>query len=370
MRTITFSALFFLCLLGCAKQPDSLSGSLTLQMQTNAEAHGLLAQAVLVKHNNQLLFAHAMGETDISRANTVTKDSIFPIFSVSKLFASTLLFQLVEQNKINLDAPIGQYLEHLPKVWQPIPVAYFLNHTSGLPEYFDYDDKQVFAPNSIDAAIQSLSNTPLQFKPNSAISYNQTNYLVIKLLLEKITQQPYSTLVQTRILTPLKMHNTFIKGTSNSFQHVTAYLPNSGDALQLNPYTFPVYANIHSDAYSNIHDLGVFLSALINGELVEKSLLKSLWQPALLEDGSKNYFASSWEYEEFGNWQAVGHDGGGILRVKLLFKANMTDSIIIIYLTNGNLDGVWSRTLINSIESKVLPDRYSRFASWLDGLFD
>ncbi|WP_462163454.1 serine hydrolase domain-containing protein [Pseudoalteromonas xiamenensis] len=370
MRTISLIALFLLCMLGCARQSDNRQASLILQLQNNAKAHGLLAQAVLVKHNNNLLFAHAMGYTDISRAKPVTKDSIFPIFSVSKLFASTLLFQLVEQNKINLEAPIGQYLEHLPKIWQPIPVAHFLNHSTGLPEYFEFDDKQVIAPKSIDAVIQSLSNTPLQFKPNSAISYNQTNYLVIKLLLEKITEQPYSTLVQTRILTPLKMHKTFIKEVSNSFQHVTAYLPNSGDALQLNPYVFPSYANIHSDAYSNIHDLGIFLSALINGELVDKSLLESLWQPALLEDGSKNYFASSWEYEEVGNWHAVGHDGGGVLRVKLLFKENMTDSIIVIYLTNGNLDGVWSRALINSIESKVLPDRYSRLSSWFDSLFD
>lgn len=370
MKAITLSALFLFLLLGCARQTNSLQESLTLQMQSNAETHGLLAQAVLVKQNNNLVFAHAMGATDISHAKPVTKGSIFPIFSLSKLFASTLLFQLVEQNKVNLDAPIGQYLEHLPKVWRPIPVAHFLNHSTGLPEYFDYDDKQVFAPNSIDAAIQSLSNTPLQFKPNSAIRYNQTNYLVIKLLLEKITKQSYSTLVQTRILTPLEMHNTFIKGMNTTFQSVTAYLPNSGNALQVNPYTFPTYANVHSDAYSTIQDLSVFLSALINGELVDKALLESLWQPALLESGSKNYFASGWEYEEVGNWQAVGHDGGGVLRVKLLFQENMTDSIIVIYLTNGNLDGVWSRTLVNTIESKVLPDRYSKFASWLGGLFD
>ena len=68
---------------------------------------------------------------------------------------------------------------------------------------------------------------------------------------------------------------------------MTAYLPNSGDALQINPYTFPTYANVHSDAYSTIQDLSVFLSALINGELVDKALLESLWQPALLESGSK-----------------------------------------------------------------------------------
>lgn len=370
MKTITLIILCLLCLLGCARQTDNLQKSLTLQMQSNAEAHGLLAQALLVKHNNNLLFAHAIGDTDISRANPVTKDSIFPIFSVSKLFASTLLFQLVEQNKINLDAPISQYLDGLPQAWQPIPVAHYLNHSTGLPEYFEYDDKQVFAPTSIDAAIQSLNNTPLLFKPNSVIRYNQTNYLVIKLLLEKITKQPYSRLVQTRILTPLKMHNTFIKGMNTSLQSVTAYLPNSGDALQVNPYTFPTYANIHSDAYSNIHDLSVFLSALINGKLVDQSLLKSLWQPTQLEGGSKSYFASGWEYENVGSWHAVGHDGGGVLRVKLLFKENMADSIIVIYLTNGNLDGVWSRTLVNTIESKVLPDRYSKFASWLGGLFD
>ena len=135
MKTITLSALFLLLLLGCARQTDSLQESLTLQMQSNAETHGLLAQAVLVKQNNNLVFAHAMGDTDISHANPVTKGSIFPIFSLSKLFASTLLFQLVEQNKVNLDAPIGQYLEHLPKVWRPIPVAHFLNHSTGLPEY-------------------------------------------------------------------------------------------------------------------------------------------------------------------------------------------------------------------------------------------
>lgn len=83
-------------------------------------------------------------------------------------------------------------------------------------------------------------------------------------------------------------------------------------------------------------------------------------------NGTTSYFASGWDYEKVGNWHTVGHDGGAVVRTRLLYRDDLQAHMIIIYLTNGNLDGVFSRTLANSIQMNVLPDRFSRLKAWVN----
>ncbi|WP_332017990.1 hypothetical protein [Alteromonas sp. ASW11-130] len=84
------------------------------------------------------------------------------------------------------------------------------------------------------------------------------------------------------------------------------------------------------------------------------------WQPYRLSNGDEGYFSSGWDYNKAGSWQELGHDGGGLVRVRILFKENLDDHYVIVYLTNGNKDGVWSRDLVDSVQYLVMPDLFSR----------
>ena len=352
---IIFVVQVFFVLSSCSLSKEELKQALTQQLQENAQEHGIPAQALVVMHNLEILYRNSVGISDLETKKAVSEQSVFPVFSVSKLFASTLTFQLVESGQLDLTAPASNYLSFLPPSWRNIRVEQFLNHTSGVPEYYTYQNEQYDFPPTMEEAFKRLHNKPLLFKPDSEVRYNQTNYLVIKALLEAITHTPYRALVETNIIVPLALTNSWFGLQEVPKTHlVSAYLADNDDGYQQIKTSFPEYSISHSDVYTSVDDLSRFLSSLAQGKLVSQKLLMELWQPYVLSNGDQAYFAAGWDYGSSGGWRELGHDGGTLVRVRVLFQNDLSNHFIIVYLTNGNNDGVWSRTLVDSIQDYVL----------------
>lgn len=363
INTIVIIALAVL-LNGCNIHKKDLSQSLSEQLITNAEEHGIPAQALIIKYNQKLLHSQVYGVRDIKTEKPVNKQDVFPIYSVSKLFASTLVMQLVEAGKLKLSDPVSQFVPELPLAWINIRIEQLLNHTSGIPEYFECASYECKFPPSIDLAYGQFKEAPLLFEPDTKISYSQTNYLLIQSIVENVTKKSYRSLINNRIFKPLKLENTWLgdKDVPKS-RLVTAYLSKSGGILKENKLSFPDYAVSHANAYSSLNDLTTFLSAMANGRLVSKELLLDFWHPYQLSNGDTAYFATGWDFEKTGSWQELGHDGGGLVRVRLLYQENLDNHFIIVYLTNGNKDGEWSRSLVDSVQYFIMPDLISRMAT-------
>ena len=359
-----YSLVLICMLMGCSWQSTTLTQKITTQLINNAQTHGIPEQSLMIMHNQEVIYRNNYVDHELIKAVSEPEKVLYPIYSVTKLFASTLLMQLVEEQKLKLTDKASKYVANLPSAWKDIRIGQFLNHTSGVPEYWTYKHNEFIFPTSMNAAFKQLENTPLLFLSDSEIRYTQTNYLVIKSILENITQLPYKEIVNNRIINKLNLTQTWL-GFKNvpKAQLKNAYLPNSGDNLIENTILFPDYAISHSDAYASLNDITLFMSALAQGELVSKPLLIKLWQPYILLDGDKGYFASGWDYDTSGVWQELGHDGGGVLRVRLMFKSDLNDYYIFVYLTNGNKDGVWSRTLVDSVQYYVMPDFISRLTT-------
>ncbi len=98
------------------------SKQLSTQLQTNRERYGIAGQAVLVAHNGQVLYQRASGERDPATHAPATVETIFAAQSMAKLLTSTLVMQLVDQGKVDLDAPASRYVPDLPAAWQAIHV--------------------------------------------------------------------------------------------------------------------------------------------------------------------------------------------------------------------------------------------------------
>jgi CubicO group peptidase (beta-lactamase class C family) len=359
---ILLSLLF--TLIGCSWNSETLETKITAQLESNSQVHGIPQQSLLIMHNQDIVYRNTVSANDIHDAVSEPNKSIYPIYSVTKLFASTLIMQLNEADKLKLTDPASKYVSNLPLSWQKLRIEQFLNHTSGVPEYWTFDNDELQFPSSINEVFSNLENEPLLFLPDSQIRYTQTNYIVIKAILEAITEKPYKELVNNRIIEKLDLKQTWLGRKNIPKDHlITAYLPNSGDNLVENKVRFPEYAISHSDAYTNLDDLGQFMSALAQGDLVSKELLIQLWQPYKLLDGDEGYFATGWDHDTSGTWQELGHDGGGVLRVRIMFKTNLDDYYVLVYLTNGNKDGVWSRTLVDSVQYYVMPDLLSRLTT-------
>ncbi|MDY4296952.1 MULTISPECIES: serine hydrolase domain-containing protein [unclassified Xanthomonas] len=358
-------ALLAILLSYSAAADDGIASRLELQLQKNRERYGIAGQALLIEHNGRILYRGADGQADITSHRTVTSSDVFPAYSLSKLLVSTLIMQLVEKGQVDLDAPASRYLTTLPPRWRDITVSQFLDHASGIPEYFTTEQGQVvtplggFPPN-VDALFASLADVPLQFPAGTRTLYTQTNYVVLAALLSAHYHMPYARIAEQRIFCKLGMrHSTLGEPVSGERHVVTSYIGRDGVLQPMQDIPWPEYAYGHAALYLTIDDLHRFLRAITTGKLVSKRTLQRAWQPIRQADGAFGWFAGGWEIGDTDGYQIVGHDGGARDRVRILFRGvPWNDTWIVIYLTNGSVRNVWSRVLVDSAMAAAAPERF------------
>jgi CubicO group peptidase (beta-lactamase class C family) len=339
--------LAFLALAACGAASASTFED---QLAMNERRHGVVGQAVLVMHDDRVLFRGARGVADLATHRPVGPDDVFPVFSVAKLFTSILVIQLVERNEIDPSQPASRYVADLPAGWRAVTVQQLLDHVSGLPDYFEANHTTTF-PATAREMFASLAERDLRFKPGAEVRYTQTNYVILGALLEAHYRKPYRQIVAERILEPLGLASTYL-GRRNvpAGRLVTSYRGKDGVAGIDRIYDWPEYSFVHVELFTTIDDLGRFVSAVKNGKLVKPDTLLRMWHQYRLLDGGVSYWGGGWEVDPRGNARRVGHDGGEVVRVMLVFTDSLTrGTYTYIYLTNGSASNVWSRTLIESL---------------------
>lgn len=346
---------------GAGAAPNRAAVAIAGQMHVNQERYGIAGQAVLVAHNGKVLFRGADGVADIASGRPARTTDIFPVYSLAKLFVSTLIMQLVERGEVDLDGPASAHVPGLPAAWRAITVRQFLDHTSGVPEYFSDISAASPFPSTLSSALAALADKPLQFPTGTASRYTQTNYLVLTALLEARYGQPYARIAMERIVRKLRLTRTSLGAAGlPAGQVVTAYTSEGGKLVPSPVVPWPAYTYGHADLYSTVDDLATFVEALRAGVLVGRATLERLWRPETLPGGQRGVFATGWEYGVSGDYEQVGHDGGARVRVRLAFRDGLAgDSYLFIYLVNGSAKNVWSRTLVNSVMAATAPTAFA-----------
>ncbi|WP_369930239.1 serine hydrolase domain-containing protein [Xanthomonas sp. NCPPB 2632] len=354
MKTWLFIAVAWLAAAGPGRASD-LQGALDAQLKANALGHGIPAQAVRVTHNGELIYEGTTGTVVMGGGKPITRETPFPIYSVSKLFTNTLVLQLAEEGKIDLTAPASRYVPNLPFAWRSIRIEQFMSHVTGLPNFFDPQHLDRPFPPTLDAAFAAVSTMPVTSAPDVQTRYSGTNYLVLEAVLQNVTHKPYRALVEERIIQRLGLLHTSLDISHSPPGMVESYHAENGRAVIDPAVHWPDYAIAEGCIVSTLADMGTFISAIADGKLVSQAALVKHWHLYQFPHGNQGGFASGWDYGEEGRWHEVGHDGGTKVRVRILYSANLEDHYVIVYLTNGNRDDVWSGTLVNSVQVIAVP---------------
>lgn len=337
-----------------------MTRQMQIKMQINRQRYGIAGQAVWAAHNGRTIVQGVDGYADVDGKERLTADHVLPVYSLSKLFVSVLIMQLVEGGQVDLDQPASVYAPGLPASWRSISVRQFLNHQSGVPEYYDETQAKLVFPASLHAALYGLANKPLLFPAGTRTRYTGTNSLVLSMILERHYGKPYGEIADERIIKKLGLKYTGLgTGWLPETGVARAYIGKDGQLRKDDHIDWPVYSFAHGSLYSSLNDLSRFLQAVAAGELVGKATLQRLWQPPTLADGQRAGFASGWEYGESGAYREVGHDGGARVRVRIAFDDSLDgDTYTFIYLTNGSARNVWSRILLDSAMATLAPRRF------------
>jgi D-alanyl-D-alanine carboxypeptidase len=260
-----------------------------LDKMTSTGAQGVQARVTDGRRD----FLARSGTAEVGKNKPVPLDGRFRIGSITKTFVSTVVLQLVGEGKVELDAPVQRYLPGLLPDGDKITVRMLLQHTSGL---YNYTDALPLDPAGFEAIrykhwqpaeLVALSTAkPLNFPPGTSWSYSNTNYIVVGLLVEKITGKPYEQAVDKRVLRPLGLRDTTVPGDRVAVPgpHAHGYYrvgDKDVDITELNPSV----AWSAGEMISTTADLDRFVDALLDGRLLKPAQLAEMTTPLPFTQG-------------------------------------------------------------------------------------
>jgi D-alanyl-D-alanine carboxypeptidase len=168
--------------------------------------------AIALVRGRDTITMRAWGKADLEQDVAATPRSVYRIGSVTKQFTSAAVMQLVEQGKVKLGDSIVTYLPNLPVTWRPVTVRQLLNHTSGIPSYTGIGaawQRRWGEEMNPDTLVALTANLPMWFAPGTKWQYDNSGYVVLGMLIEKITGRSWGSDISERFLKPLGLDDTY-----------------------------------------------------------------------------------------------------------------------------------------------------------------
>ncbi|UKS29675.1 beta-lactamase family protein [Paenibacillus sp. HWE-109] len=267
-------------------------------------------------------WGYATGVANLSTKKPMETDYRFRIGSVTKTFTATVVLQLAGENRLNLDDSIEKWL---PSVIQgngyngnQITIRQILNHTSGIAEYSrskDADFMDTKKSYTAEEIVRLGISLPPDFVPGKGWSYSNTGYVLLGILIEKVTGNSYAEEIENRIIEPLELLDTFLPGNSSVIpgtKHARGYSqPDEASEIKDVTYYNPSAGSSAGDMISDADDLNKFFSYLLGGKLLKEEQLKQMLTTVPVgRNGIEGYGLGISEIKLSNGVSIWGHTGG------------------------------------------------------------
>jgi CubicO group peptidase (beta-lactamase class C family) len=272
----------------------------------------------------------------------VKADTIFQSGSVGKQFAATAVMMLVEERKVGLDDPIQKYFPDAPETWNGIKIRNLLSHTSGLGEY---ENGPRTKPDGLfylrldmteDELYKRIAAMPMDFKPGEDWSYRNTNYVLLGILIHRVTGKFYGDYLQERIFKPLGMTSTRIISDRDIIPHRAAGYELVKGELKNQEWVSPTFnSTADGTLYFTVLDLEKWDSALYTERLLKRSSLDQMWTVMKLNNGQPNKanYGFAWEIKQINEHRVIEH-GGAWQGFTCDISRYVDDKLTVVVLTN------------------------------------
>lgn len=247
--------------------------------------YGRFNGSVLVAENGAVILKKGYGYANLEWDVPCTPDTKYRIASITKQFTAMLIMRQVEQGKIVLDDPMIRYLPDYPKAQgEKVTIRQLLNHTSGIPSYTEIrnarDPREARVPWRLDSLIGIFSRLPLEFEPGTKFKYNNSGYVLLGAILERLTRLPYEQLLQREILGPLGMKSSGYDHATPILKKRAAGYERSG-GLQNAEYLDMSIPYSAGSMYSTVEDLYLWDQGLYSGKLLSPKWEAEYYKPGL-----------------------------------------------------------------------------------------
>lgn len=325
-------------------------GSLSFAQSTDEDIKAYLdaltsdsfSGSILVAHNDSIIQQRAYGLSSIEFKVENSTKTKFNIASITKMFTAVATLQLHEQGKLDLHIPIDAYLPDYPNklVLESISIHQLLTHTSGLNNFYvdDFDKLKPSVYKNISDFVPLFVNDTLLSQPGTQYHYSGTGFVILGLIIEKVSGTNYYDYVIENIFKPANMPNTAAlaidsivvnkaSGYTSMFGENTVLKKNDPYLTKASPAGF---------YYSTLSDIFNFSKALRNHQLLSKATTELMFKPKV--KGYNTHLGYGIDVDQRYNQTILGHSGGwyGIHCELMDF---MSDHYTVVILSNIDDDG-------------------------------
>jgi D-alanyl-D-alanine carboxypeptidase len=268
--------------------------------------------AVIVTQNGRVIFRKGYGLANIELKVPIRPEMVFRIGSVTKQFTTVAVLMLVQEGKIALDAEITDYLPDYPTHGEKITIEHLLTHTSGIKSYTDMPEwmplwrKDLPLPELIGL----FKDQPPEFRPGERWAYNNSAFVLLGAVIEKVSGQSYAQFLAERIFKPLGMDATRYDVTEQVVPGRVAGYNKGANGWENAAYLSMTHPHGAGALMSSVDDLARWDKALYTRKLVKPALLQKAWKPYILADGRSTQYGFGWGITTIGEQAFIAHGGG------------------------------------------------------------
>ncbi len=290
---------------------------------------------VLLAEKDRVLFEKAYGYSSIEYEVENNVNTLFNLASITKTMTAVAALQLVDNGLLDLDTPVGRYLPDYPNstVRDSVTAYQLLTHTAGLNNFLvdDFKDMGKLNLKDLDDYLPLFAAKPLLFPPGSKYSYSASGYVILGLLIEKISGESYHQYMDDHVFESAGMKKTIAipidSVVKNKASGYTSFFGESDNLSKNNSYLG--IANPAGFYYSTSKDLFNFFQALKNYNLISEPLTKKMMSP--LVKGYYTNYGFGISVDKRWEQTIVGHTGGwyGVQCELMYFDKDEITAIIL-----------------------------------------
>ena len=270
--------------------------------------------SVAIAVDRQVAFERGYGLADIENRVPATADTVYRLASISKMLTAVAVMQLVEQGKLDLQAPIQKYVPDFPEKQAPVTAELLLKHQSGIRHYKGDEVRSAAYYRKVPDSLGIFKDDPLLFAPGEKFSYTTYGYNVLGCAIEGASGQDYVSYVQEHICTPAGMASIqpdlpqkIIPNRAAGYRQ--GLLGKQGELM--NAFMVDVTNKIPGGGWcSTPGDLARFAIALADARLVSRETLERMWTAQKTAGGEPTPMGFGCNIRLVDGDRRVSHSGG------------------------------------------------------------
>ncbi len=326
---------FFLGLCSfCPAQEHAIVKS-KLLLSDFVTAHHIPGLSITVTRNDSIIWSEGFGYANLELKEAVDPATTkFRIGSVSKTLTAAAIGILMDQDKLDLDAPIQQYVPSFPtKKWK-VSLRHLAGHLGGIRHYRGTEFLSTRHYASVKEGLDIFKNDPLLHKPGTKYSYSSYGWNLISVAIENITITPFLKYMEQAVFKPLQMKNTVPDVPQKVILHrAGCYELSDKNLIENAPFVDNSYKWAGGGFLSTTEDLVKFGKAFIKSKFLDTNTMKTLMTPQATANGKTTNYGLGWRSYIHQQTEWYGH-GGSSVGGSTIFMISREKNIVVAIVAN------------------------------------